>query len=140
MGLTKYRLGDLIETTTNTNSDLRYSPQDVRGMTITKQIIPTKADVETTDLRKFLVVEPFEFVYNPRTHGKKIGIGFNDSDKAFIISWNNTAFRIKAARVNIILPEYLFLHFCRDEWDREAAQVIFCKKSVSGIKHALVID
>jgi type I restriction enzyme S subunit len=50
-------------------------------MTITKQIIPTKADVTSTDLRKFLVIHPKEFVFNPRTHGKHIGFGFNDADE-----------------------------------------------------------
>lgn len=120
MGLTKYSLGQLLELTTETNSDLKYGPDDVRGMTITKQIIPTKADVGTTDLRKFLVVHPKEFVFNPRTHGKRIGFGYNDTQEVFLISWNNIAFRVREKCVNVVLPEYLFLHFNRYEWDREA--------------------
>lgn len=71
MALTKCTLGSLIELSANTNADLLYGADAVRGMTITKQIIPTKADVSATDLSKFLVVSPEEFVYNPRTHGKK---------------------------------------------------------------------
>ena len=67
----KYKLGELIELVEETNSDELFGPDDVRGMTITKEIIPTKADVANTDLRKFLVVHPDEFVFNPRTHGKK---------------------------------------------------------------------
>ena len=43
-----------------TNSDELFGPNDVRGMTITKEIIPTKADVANTDLRKFLIVHPDE--------------------------------------------------------------------------------
>lgn len=120
MGLTKYKLGDLIEQTEEINSQLIYGAEDVRGMTITKQIIPTKADVTNTDLRKFLVVKPDEFVFNPRTHGKRIGFGYNDTEQAFIISWNNIAFRVKQAKKKIVLSEYLFLHFNREEWDREA--------------------
>ena len=65
-----------------------YGPDDVRGMTITKEIIPTKADVTGTDLSKFLVVSPGEFIYNPRTHGKRIGFGYKNTDDTFIISWN----------------------------------------------------
>ena len=65
---------------------MRYGPDDVRGMTITKEIIPTKADVTGTDLSKFLVVSPGEFIYNPRTHGKRIGFGYNNTDDTFIIS------------------------------------------------------
>lgn len=120
MALTKYCLGDLLELTTEINSDNKYTADDVRGMTITKEIIPTKADVANTDLKKFLVVHPKEFVFNPRTHGKKIGFGYNDTNSSFIISWNNIAFRVKEEMTDIVLPEYLFLHFNRSEWDREA--------------------
>ena len=89
-------------------------------MTITKEIIPTKADVTGTDLSKFLVVSPGEFIYNPRTHGKRIGFGYNNTDDTFIISWNNIAFKVKASMKDVVLADYLFLHFKRDEWDREA--------------------
>ena len=65
---------------------LIYGPEDVRGMTITKEIIPTKADVTTTDLSRFLVVRPGEFIYNPRTHGKRIRLGYKDTDIAFYLS------------------------------------------------------
>ena len=92
-------------------------------MTITKEIIPTKADVANTDLRKFLVVHPDEFVFNPRTHGKKIGFGYNNTKECFLISWNNIAFRVKPDALNTVIPSYLFLHFNREEWDREAC---FC--------------
>lgn len=120
MALIKCTLGSLIEQSTDTNTDLLYGADTVRGMTITKQIIPTKADVSATDLSKFLVVSPREFVYNPRTHGKKIGFGYNDSSDTFLISWNNIAFRVKPEKRREVLPEYLFLHFNRSEWDREA--------------------
>ena len=120
MGLTKYKLGELIELVLKTNSELRYGPDDVRGMTITKEIIPTKADVTGTDLSKFLVVSPGEFIYNPRTHGKRIGFGYNNTGDTFIISWNNIAFKVKESRKDVVLADYLFLHFKRDEWDREA--------------------
>ena len=120
MGLTKYKLGELIELVLKTNSELRYGLDDVRGMTISKEIIPTKADVTGTDLSKFLVVSPREFIYNPRTHGKRIGFGYNNTGDTFIISWNNIAFKVKESRKDVVLADYLFLHFKRDEWDREA--------------------
>lgn len=120
MGLTKYKMGELIELVFDTNSELLYGADDVRGMTITKEIIPTKADVTGTDLSKFLVVHPGEFIYNPRTHGKRIGFGYNNTNNSFIISWNNIAFKVKDTMLTIVLADYLFLHFKRDEWDREA--------------------
>ena len=120
MALTKYSIGQLIELTTETNKNGSFGVDDVRGMTITKQIISTKADVSTTDLSKFLVIRPHEFVFNPRTHGKHIGFGYNNTDESFIISWNNIGFRVKEDMKNVVSSEYLFLHFNRDEWDREA--------------------
>ncbi len=120
MGLIKYKLGELIELVQDTNSELQYGPDDVKGMTITKEVIPTKANVSETDLSKFLVVHPGEFIYNPRTHGKRIGFGYNNTNDNFIISWNNIAFKVKPSMKNIVLADYLFLHFKRDEWDREA--------------------
>ena len=110
----------MIELVEETNTQGLYGPNDVRGMTITKEIIPTKADVSSTDLSNFIVVHPKEFVFNPRTHGKRIGFGYNNTNSAFIISWNNIAFRVKKEATSIVLPEYLFLHFNREEWDREA--------------------
>ena len=123
MALSKYKLGDLIELVEESNADLLFGESDVRGMTITKQIIPTKADTSGADLSKYWVVHPNYFIYNPRTHGKKIGLGFNDTNSSFIISWNNTAFKIKEKANSLILPHYLFFHFNREEWDRNAC---FC--------------
>lgn len=120
MALTKYNIGQLIEPIVENNSNNVFGQKDVRGMTITKQIIPTKADVSNTDLSKFLIINPGDFVFNPRTHGKHIGFGYNDTGESFIISWNNIGFRIKEEMKEVISSEYLFLHFNRDEWDREA--------------------
>ena len=112
------RLGDCIEQCDERNTDLRYDISDVMGMTITKEIISTKANLEGNDLSKFKIVDPGEFVFNPRTHGKRIGLGLNNTNKAFLISWNNIAFRI--AYKDKLLPNYLYLYFNRDEWDRYA--------------------
>ena len=74
MSLTKYALGELLELVVDTNKDLKYGPDAVKGMTITKEIISTKANVNKTDLSKFFIVQPNEFIYNPRTHGKKLDL------------------------------------------------------------------
>lgn len=110
------RLGDYIEQCDERNAEGIYTIEDAMGMTITKEIIPTKANLQDNDLYKFLVVNPKEFVYNPRTHGKKIGLGFNNTEKPFIISWNNVAFRVKDSA--LLLPDYLYIIICREEWDR----------------------
>lgn len=111
-------LGDYIELCDEINDKGIYGLDDAMGMTITKEIIPTKADLQNSDLSKFWVVKPKEFVYNPRTHGKKIGLGYNNSEKSIIISWNNIAFRVKDR--TILNPDYLYILFSREEWDRNA--------------------
>ena len=112
------KLGDYIEQCDERNEALQYGLDDVMGMTITKEIIPTKANLSGNDLSKFKIVKPNEFVYNPRTHGKRIGLGINNSEKPFLISWNNIAFRI--CNEQILVPMYLYIFFNRDEWDRLA--------------------
>ena len=120
MKLNKVKVGSLIEQISDTNNDLKYGEKDVKGMTIYKEIIPTKADTNGADLSKYIIIKPKEFVYNPRTHGKKIGLGYNDTDETIIISWNNIGFKIKEEKTDEILPDYLFLNLNRDEWDRQA--------------------
>ena len=112
------RLGEYIELCNERNCEGKYSLEDAMGMTITKEVIPTKANLQDNDLSKFWVVKSQEFVYNPRTHGKKIGLGYNNTGKPFIISWNNIAFRVKD--VSKLLPDYLYIIVCREEWDRNA--------------------
>ena len=112
------RLGDYIEQSFEANTNNTYLAKDVVGMTITKEIIPTKAKVEKTDLTKFLIVKPNYFVMNPRTHGKHIGMGFNDSNKTLLISWNNITFKVREKAK--LIPKYLFMILNRNEWDRWA--------------------
>lgn len=118
--MARIKLGELIELNLEQNTEKKHSADAVRGMTITKEIIPTKASVTNTDLEKFYIVRPFDFIFNPRTHGYKIGFGFNNTPDTFIISWNNISFRVSKNGSTKILPIYLFLHFNRNEWDREA--------------------
>ncbi|MGN1239648.1 MAG: restriction endonuclease subunit S, partial [Paludibacteraceae bacterium] len=111
-------LEELIELCIVQNTKLELGLDKVMGMNLDKQVIPTKANLSGNDLSKFYIVKPNEFIYNPRTHGKRIGLGFNETQEPFLISWNNIAFRVKAT--HRILPLYLYMYFCRSEWDREA--------------------
>lgn len=116
----RYRMGDLVELVTETNSDLKYGLNDIVGVTLEKQLIPTIANLTQTDLDGFIIVHPKDFVYNPRTHGKKIGLGFNTTDRCFISTWNNNTFRVRPEMHDVIIPEYLYMHFLRERWDKEA--------------------
>lgn len=115
-----YKLGDLVELVTETNSDLKYGLDDIIGVTIEKEMITTIANLTETDLDKFVIVRPYDFIYNPRTHGKKIGLGYNTTNRNYIATWNNNVFRVKKNMQNIILPDYLYMYFLRERWDKEA--------------------
>ena len=50
MALKKVKLGDLLELCDERNSDLKYDLADVRGISIKKVFIDTKADMEGVSL------------------------------------------------------------------------------------------
>lgn len=115
----KYKFSELIEEVQCYNSDLRYGLNDIVGVTIEKGLIPTVANLTQTALDKFYLVEPNTFVYNPRTHGVRLGMGYNQTDKTYITSWNNFAFRVKQDMLSVLNPDYLWMYFNRRDWDRE---------------------
>lgn len=114
-----YKFSEIIEEVKEYNNDLKYGLNDIVGVTIEKELIPTIANLSQTALDKFYLVEPNTFVYNPRTHGVRIGMGYNQTKKTFITSWNNLAFRVKESALEVLNPDYLWLYFNRSEWDRE---------------------
>lgn len=122
MALSKYKLGELIEESFRKNDKLEYGIDYVRGISNNKTITQTKADVDESVIHKFYIVNPGEFVYNPRTTrmGDKVGLGFNRSENPLLFSFNNIAFCIKETAKSIILPEYLYMYFNRSEFDRYA--------------------
>jgi len=113
-----YKFEDLIEEVKEFNTDLRYGLGDIVGVTIEKGLIPTIANLTQTALDNFYIIKPETFVYNPRTHGVRLGMGYNDTCNTYITSWNNVAFRVKDTAQNIVIPQYLWLYFCRPIWDR----------------------
>ena len=116
------RLGEYIEQCDNRNVSLTYGLDYVRGISNTKQIMKTKADVTNEVIHKFYIVDPQEFIYNPRTTrmGDKVGLGYNDTKVPLLFSFNNIAFRIKTEARDYLLPDYLYMFFNRDEFDRYA--------------------
>lgn len=116
------RLGEYIEQCDNRNVSLTYGLDYVRGISNTKQIMKTKADVTNEVIHKFYIVDPQEFIYNPRTTrmGDKVGLGYNDTKVTLLFSFNNIAFRIKTEARDYLLPDYLYMFFNRDEFDRYA--------------------
>ena len=113
-----FKFSDIIEEVSEFNTDLKYGLDDIIGVTIEKGLIPTVANLAQTALNKFYIVRPNTFIYNPRTHGVRLGMGFNETDNVYITSWNNVAFKVKKSSESLVLPKYLWLYFLRPDWDR----------------------
>ncbi|WP_294749855.1 restriction endonuclease subunit S [uncultured Ruminococcus sp.] len=120
MALIKEKLGKYIELLEIRNSDLRYGVDEVRGVNTSKQMMPTKADLNNRDLSKFQIVEPGVFFFNHRTsrNGSKFSVTYNDTDSTIICTEDYVVFRISEYGKKYILPEWLYMFFNRPEFDR----------------------
>ncbi|MCL2854592.1 MAG: hypothetical protein FWE21_03120 [Defluviitaleaceae bacterium] len=120
MALTKNRLGNYIERVERRNSELKFGALDVRGISNSKEIQSTKANISERSFLRFQIVNPHEFVFNRRTTrmGEKLGLGYNDMDEPFIVTEDYVVFRVVDEK--ILLPDYLNVFFRRPEFDRYA--------------------
>ena len=118
MALTKYKLGELIEQCDDRNDELVYSLDYVKGISIQKEFIETKADMEGVSLRPYKLVRPDSFVYVTVTsrNGEKITLAHNTTENTFIVSSSYVVFRVK--ETGVLLSDYLFMYFNRPEFDR----------------------
>ena len=120
MGLTKYKLGKLIQLEDERNSDGRYALDDVKGISIQKTFIETKADMKDVSLSPYILVKPDFFAYVTVTsrNGGKITLAHNDTENTYIVSSSYVVFSVK--RVDLLNSDYLFMYFNRPEFDRYA--------------------
>lgn len=120
MALNKYKLGDLIELCEETNQDLKYKLEDVKGISIKKIFIETKADMQGVSLKPYLLVKPDCFAYVTVTsrNGEKITLAHNTTNDTYIVSSSYIVFKIKDK--NILNSDYLYMYFNRPEFDRFA--------------------
>ena len=120
MGLNKYKLGELIELVEETNSDQLFGPNDVRGISNLKEMMSTKANLNGRELSKFQIVRPGIFVFNHRTsrNGSKFSITYNYDSVPHIFTEDYVVFRIKEDCEILLLKEWLYMYFCRAEFDR----------------------
>ena len=114
------RLGTFIERCEERNVKTEYTVDDVRGISNEKEFMRTKADLEGRSLASFQVVQPQEFAFNRRTTrmGEKIAVGFNESERAIIVTEDYVVFRVR--ETERLLPTFLFLYLNRAEFDRYA--------------------
>ena len=118
MGLTKYKLGKLIEQCDNRNTDEEYTADDVRGISTGKEFIETKANMEGVSLTSYKIVKENEFAYVADTsrRGDKIAVSFNRNEGNILISSIYTVFYV--SKPELLLSDYLFMFFNRSEFDR----------------------
>lgn len=116
----KLKIGEFIEMCDERNSEGIYTLKNLRGVSIEKKFIDTKADMAGVSLAPYIVVKPNFFVFVPVTsrNGEKITLAINDSKDTYIVSSAYTVFKVQDT--NKLLPEYLFMFFNRPEFDRYA--------------------
>lgn len=115
-------IGPFIEQCDDRNSKSDFDKDAVRGLSISKQLIETKADLDSVNLCNYKVIAPGAVAYVPVTsrNGGKISIALNESNETNITSAINTVFRVKKSAEQKLLPGYLMLFFGRSEFDRYA--------------------
>ena len=120
MALTKYKLGKLIQLEDERNSDGKFTLDDVKGISIQKVFIETKADMQDVSLTPYILVKPDFFAYVTVTsrNGGKITLAHNDTENTYIVSSSYIVFSIK--RRDLLISDYLFMYFNRPEFDRYA--------------------
>lgn len=102
------------------NNDGHYSITDVRGISIAKKIIDTKANMAGVELSPYKIFKRDTFCYVTITsrNGDKITLALNNEGNNYIVSSSYITFSIKDKER--LLPEFLYLWFCRPEFDRYA--------------------
>ena len=120
MGLTKYKLGDLLKFVDSRNENLEYGINDVKGISIQKIFIETKADMTNVSLKPYYIVRPDDFAYVTVTsrNGEKITLAHNNTQNTYIVSSSYVVFRVR--RQDILLSDFLYMYFNRPEFDHYA--------------------
>lgn len=112
------KIGPYIKECDSKNS-IGLTIDSVRGIATSKELIPTKANMDGVSLENYKVVAPLQITYVPDTsrRGDKISLGINKSDKPMLVSSISIVFETEKKS---LLSEYLMLFFVRSEFDRYA--------------------
>lgn len=111
------KLGEFIRPVDERNSDLTIT--NLQGVSITKEFVPSIANIIGTDLSTYKIVRTGQFAYGPVTsrNGDKVSIALLKGEDC-IISSSYVPFEVYKS--DKLLPEYLMLWFMRPEFDRYA--------------------
>ena len=118
MGLSRYKLGELIEQCDVRNDKLKYTLKDVKGISIQKIFIETKADMKDVSLNPYKLVQPDNFAYVTVTsrNGERITLAHNTTVNTYIVSSSYIVFKIN--RTDLLSSDFLYMYFNRPEFDR----------------------
>ena len=113
-------IGPMIAPCDERNESGTYDVNSVRGVSIEKKIIPTKADMTGVGLKPYKLLKPHEFCVVPVTsrNGERISLAINAEVETYIVSSAYDVFRVTDKE--LLSPEYLYLLFHRPEFDRYA--------------------
>ena len=112
-------IGSYIQEIDNKNTDLEFDLENVRGISIDKKFIPTKANMDGVSLNSYKIVEPkmIAFIADTSRRGDKISLALNQAEESFIVSSISTVIKTDITK---LLSDYLYLFFTRNEFDRYA--------------------
>jgi type I restriction enzyme S subunit len=113
-------LGKFIEEVDERNSSNIFDLSSLKGISIEKKFIESKANMDGVSLTSYKLVRPNTFVYVTITsrNGEKITLALNESNDTYIVSSSYAVFRIKEG--SNLLHQYLFMWFNMSEFDRYA--------------------
>lgn len=114
------KIGKFVQQVKNKNSDNNLTVEHLRGINITKEFMPSVANVTGTDLSVYKVVKKNQFAYNPMHVGRDeiLPISILEHEDKVIVSPAYVVFEI--VNTNELLPEYLMVWCRRSEFDRNA--------------------
>ena len=113
-------IGQFIEPVDERNADGKYTLDNLRGLSVEKKFIDSKANMDGVSLLPYKIVKPSQFCFVTITsrNSDKITLAQNTSDEDYIVSSSYVTFQIKDT--NLLLPDFLYLWFKRPEFDRYA--------------------
>lgn len=119
-GAPKVPLRELIVECDERNNNGIFTLHHLRGISIEKRFIETKANMDGVSLTPYKIVEPgwISFVTVTSRNGGKISLAFNDSNEPYIVSSSYVVIRVSDRKR--LDSNYLFLMLQRGEFDRLA--------------------
>lgn len=110
------RIGDYIQLVDNRNSDSKIT--NLLGINITKNFMPSVANVNDVDLSKYKIIRKGQFAFSGMQTGRDetIRLALYTNEEPAIISPAYSV--IESKDKNKLLPEFMMMNFQRPESDR----------------------